>query len=169
MQPSEETVSAFNAFASANNLQATIISPNQDWVSITLPVSKANSLFAAQFQTFKHADMSAPITRTLTLSLPSNLVGHVDVVHPTTDFTGPDVRLAPSRRKLNIAPKQRAVVERAVSPSCNSNVSTGVITPTCLQVSNIEYIAHANLIILLLYRSCMVYLLPQPPRRATPC
>ncbi|KAJ7482011.1 hypothetical protein FB451DRAFT_1006791, partial [Mycena latifolia] len=61
-------------------------SPNGDWMSITLPVSQANELFDAQFEVFTHPSMTNTITRTLSVSLPSELVGHVDVIHPTTTF-----------------------------------------------------------------------------------
>ncbi|KAF8158780.1 family S53 protease-like protein [Mycena galopus ATCC 62051] len=123
--PSSATVSAFNAFASANGLTPTVISPNGDWVSITLPVSQANNLFAAEFALFTHPSLSSPIRRTLSVSLPSELVGHVDVIHPSTAFAAPDIRLVPS------IPQMRS---RGVPPaSCNSKDPTGVITPTCLQ------------------------------------
>ncbi|KAE9382492.1 hypothetical protein BT96DRAFT_1027634 [Gymnopus androsaceus JB14] len=82
VQPSSETVSAFSAFASANGLEPTVISPNGDWVSITLPVSQANQLFATQFEVFTHPDMLNTITRTLSVSLPSELVGHIDLHQP---------------------------------------------------------------------------------------
>ncbi|KAJ7808651.1 subtilisin-like protein [Mycena olivaceomarginata] len=59
--PSPETVSAFGAFASANGLTPKVISPNGDWVSITLPVSKANKLFAAEFDVFTHPSLAGPI------------------------------------------------------------------------------------------------------------
>ncbi|KAJ7628121.1 Pro-kumamolisin, activation domain-containing protein [Mycena rosella] len=48
-QPSSATVSAFNTFATANGLTPTVISPNGDWVSITLNLSQANRLVAAEF------------------------------------------------------------------------------------------------------------------------
>ncbi|KAF8197239.1 Pro-kumamolisin, activation domain-containing protein [Mycena galopus ATCC 62051] len=84
VQPSNETVAAFNSFAAANGLNSTIISPNGDWLSLALTVSQANHLFGAQFEKFSHASLMEPITRTLTISLPSELIGHVDVVHPST-------------------------------------------------------------------------------------
>ncbi|KAJ7457795.1 family S53 protease-like protein [Mycena latifolia] len=124
VQPSQETVSTFNAFASANGLKPTVISPNGDWVSITLPVSQANKLFAAQFEVFAHPSMTETVTRTLSVSLPSELVGHVDVLHPTTEFVEPNARLAPPMRTLD---------KRAPAASCNSSVASGVVTPTCLQ------------------------------------
>ncbi|KAJ7508953.1 family S53 protease-like protein [Mycena galericulata] len=124
VQPSSDTVAAFNSFASANGLKPTVISPNGDWVSITLPVSQANDLFAAQFETFTHPSMTDTITRTLSVSLPSELVGHVDVIHPTTEFTEPNARLVPTHSLLT---------KRATPVSCNSSVATGVVTPACLQ------------------------------------
>ncbi|KAJ6467885.1 family S53 protease-like protein [Mycena sanguinolenta] len=124
-QPSADTISAFDAFASANGLTPTVISPNGDWVSITLPVSKANTLFAAEFNQFTHPSINGPITRTLSVSLPSELVGHVDVIHPTTAFVTSDVRLMPR--------VPRIVRRGEPAASCNSSDPAGVITPTCLQ------------------------------------
>lgn len=123
-QPSAATVSAFNAFASANGLTPTVISPNGDWLAITLPVSKANKLFAAQFDVFTHPSLNSPIMRTLSVSLPSELVGHVDVLHPTTAFVTSDVRLVPAFPKIK---------RRGPAASCNSSDPAGIITPTCLQ------------------------------------
>ncbi|KAJ7731300.1 family S53 protease-like protein [Mycena maculata] len=127
VEPSSETVSVFNAFAAANNLKPTVISPNGDWVSITLPVSQANQMFAAQFEVFSHPDLTNTITRTLSVSLPSELVGHVDVVHPTTEFTQPNVRMLPAASTIQL--------DKRATPaaSCNSDLPSGVVTPACLQ------------------------------------
>ncbi|KAK6988683.1 family S53 protease-like protein [Favolaschia claudopus] len=126
IQPSSDTVAAFNAWASANGLTTTPISPAGDWVSITLPVSKANTLFGAKFEYFSHPELSEKITRTLSVSLPSELVGHVDVIHPTVDFSEPNPRLAPSFTPVTVE-------KRAPPASCNTNVASGIITPACLQ------------------------------------
>ena len=119
MSPSASTLSAFNAFVKANNLQTADVSPNGEWVSLTTTVGQANALFGAKFETFTHAEMSEPIVRTLSVSLPSELVGHVDVVHPTTSFEDPNVRLSPITATVD---------KRAIPAACNST-----ITPTCLQ------------------------------------
>ncbi|KAJ6603478.1 subtilisin-like protein [Mycena vulgaris] len=124
VQPSPDTLAAFNSFAAANKLQPTVISPNGEWVSITLPVSRANTLFAADFQIFTHPAMPRSITRTLSVSLPIELVGHVDVLHPTTTFTEPSVRLAASPSRSG---------NRPVNASCDTSLASGVITPACLQ------------------------------------
>jgi tripeptidyl-peptidase-1 len=123
-QPSADTVSAFDAFASANGLVSTVISPNRDWVSITLSVSEANKLFAAEFAIYTHPDLKRTITRTLTVSLPSELVGHVDVIHPTTAFVTPNTRLVSPGRQINA---------RGPAASCNSRDPSSVVTPACLQ------------------------------------
>ncbi|KAJ7121457.1 family S53 protease-like protein [Mycena epipterygia] len=126
VQPSPTKISAFNAFASANGLKPTVISPNGDWVSITLPVSQANKLFAARFEVFAHPAMTHAITRTLSVSLPSELVGHVDVLHPTTQFVGSRSSPRPARSNVDLTNGPPA--------SCNTTVQgTGVVTPTCLQ------------------------------------
>ncbi|KAJ6467910.1 family S53 protease-like protein [Mycena sanguinolenta] len=126
VQPSADTVSAFNAFASANGITPTVISPNGDWVSITLSVSKANTLFAAEFERFTHPSINGSITRTLSVSLPSELVGHIDVIHPTTAFVTPGARLGSSIRR-------RLTGRDGPAASCNTSDPAGVITPTCLQ------------------------------------
>jgi tripeptidyl-peptidase I len=120
VQPSDATVSAFNAFANANNLQTSVVSPNGDWISFTTTVEHANALFGATFETFTHQAMAKPLTRTLSMSIPEELVGHVDTVHPSTSFDVPDPHLAPF-----VVP---VPVKRDIPASCNST-----ITPSCLQ------------------------------------
>ncbi|KAJ7791981.1 subtilisin-like protein [Mycena olivaceomarginata] len=129
VQPSNETVAVFNSFVAANGLKKpAVISPNGDWLSLTLTVSQANQLFGAQFEKFSHASLTEPITRTLTISLPSELIGHVDVIHPSTSFTGRN----PSFSPLSFHPHSS---EKRTEPvaSCNSSRPDGIVTPTCLQ------------------------------------
>ncbi|KAF7368073.1 Family S53 protease-like protein [Mycena sanguinolenta] len=124
IQPSSETVSAFDAFASANGLTPTVISPNGDWVSLMLPVSQANTLFAADFQHYTHPSLDCSITRSLSVSLPSELVGHVTVLHPTTAFVsavGRNVRLAP----ISTIPHLGRRDQVQVPASCNTTEPSG--------------------------------------------
>ncbi|KAJ7448380.1 family S53 protease-like protein [Mycena latifolia] len=125
MRPSAETIAAFNAFASANGLKPTEISPNEDWVSLTLPVSQANKLFAANFEVFTHVSSTQMLTRTLSVSLPFELVGHVDVISPSIDFVDPNPRLTPLTN-VNLQKRDPAA-------SCNTSIGSGIITPACLQ------------------------------------
>ncbi|KAF7368598.1 Family S53 protease-like protein [Mycena venus] len=120
---SMEDARAFMSFASANGLNFSAISPNEDWFSVTLPISQANSLFAANFEKFTNPKMKTALTRTLSVSLPEELFGHVEVLHPTTAFDGPA-----TRPRLASGNQSR----RAVPPdSCMGPGNT--ITPACLQ------------------------------------
>ncbi|KAJ7458107.1 Pro-kumamolisin, activation domain-containing protein [Mycena latifolia] len=76
VQPSRTTRAAFDAFASAHSLNSTVIEPNTDWLSLSLPVAQANELFAAHFEVFAHPSVPRTIARTLTLSLRSASPNH---------------------------------------------------------------------------------------------
>ncbi|KAJ6573391.1 family S53 protease-like protein [Mycena vulgaris] len=122
--PDTPTLSAFNAFATANGLTPSIISPNGDWAAVILPVHQANTLFNTRFEKFTHPALPQAITRTLSVSLPSELVGHIDVLHPTTSFPDPQPRLAAVVPNLE---------KHSPDASCDTSLATGVITPVCLQ------------------------------------
>ena len=124
IQPASAALTAFNSFAKANNLTSTTLSPNGEWISISTTVGQANVLFGADFQSFKHQSLSKPLVRTLAVYLPSELVGHIDVIHPTTSFALPNQRL----RSSASPPVDRASLKRDVPASCNSTIS-----PACLQ------------------------------------
>ncbi|KAJ7342439.1 subtilisin-like protein, partial [Mycena albidolilacea] len=128
VQPSNETVAAFNSFAAANGLKPTVVSPNGDWLSLVLTVSQANHLFGAQFEKFSHASLPEPITRTLKISLPSELIGHVEVVHPSTSFAGRGPGFAQLPFLAHSSEKRTEPVA-----ACNSSRPDGIVTPTCLQ------------------------------------
>jgi tripeptidyl-peptidase-1 len=87
-------------------------------------VSQANDLFAAQFEVYSHPSMSNTITRTLSVSLPQELVGHVQVIHPTTAFVKPGGRMGSMIE--HVQHNKRA-------PSCNTSLPDGIMTPACLQ------------------------------------
>ncbi|KAJ7830645.1 subtilisin-like protein [Mycena olivaceomarginata] len=127
--PSSDAVNAFNSFASVNGLKPSVISPYGDWVSVSLPVSKANKLFGANYTNFTHAGLPDPIMRTLSISLPSELVGHVDVIHPSTAFTTPDPRIGQSIR-FDVPNLRRDATAPA---ECDVNDPNNSITPACLQ------------------------------------
>ncbi|KAJ7848191.1 subtilisin-like protein [Mycena olivaceomarginata] len=114
--PSTDAVNAFNAFTSANGLKSSVTSPYGEWVSVSLPVSKANQLFGAKFTNFTHTDLPAPIIRTLS------------VVHPTTAFTTPK-RVWDNLSELDIPNRRRDATAPAECDTSNPNNS---ITPACL-------------------------------------
>lgn len=72
-----------NAWLTENDISAETITPAGDWLSFSIPVSKANELLDTQFTVFQHDETSTQTVRTLAYSIPADLVGHVELVHPT--------------------------------------------------------------------------------------
>ncbi|CAK5281051.1 unnamed protein product [Mycena citricolor] len=128
MAPSSATLSAFNSFASAHGLNTTKVSPYGEWITATVPVAKANEMFDANFELFSHPDLDGKIARTMSVSLPSEMVGVVNVVHPSTAFAPPPFKNAPSLIQIPV-PK----LKRGIAASCNTSEPNGVTTPACLQ------------------------------------
>ena len=74
------------AWLKENDIEATKASPAGDWLSFSIPVSKANELLDADFSEFTHTDSETTLIRTLTYSIPADLKGQLDFVHPTTVY-----------------------------------------------------------------------------------
>ena len=74
-----------NEWLASNGITgAQSISPAGDWLSFSIPVSKANEMLAANFAVFTNTDSGNQLVRTLSYSIPAELKGHLDFVHPTT-------------------------------------------------------------------------------------
>ena len=84
--PSQATKDAVGSWLRDNGLNATTISPAGDWIAINVPVSKANEMLDADFSEFTHIDTGKTFIRTLTYSIPTDLKGQLDFVHPTTVY-----------------------------------------------------------------------------------
>ncbi|KAI0367268.1 family S53 protease [Pilatotrama ljubarskyi] len=128
--PKPESVAAVNAWLNEQGIEATKLSPAGDWLSFSAPVSKASSLLDAQFSVFNHTPSGSTIIRTHAYSIPADLKGHLDLVHPTTAFTqpfkGPVLNFVPSSG--NRPTPAVNLSSDAVPASCQSEV-----TPACLQ------------------------------------
>ncbi|KAK7000200.1 family S53 protease-like protein [Favolaschia claudopus] len=127
MAPSSDTLNAFSSFTSTHGLNTSIVSPHGDWVAVTLPVWQANTLFRATYTNYTNPELPTPIIRTLSISLPIELAGHVDVIHPSTAFATPKFRPISSF-------KSKVFKRDAIAPAdCNTSDSINAITPACLQ------------------------------------
>ncbi|KAF7318601.1 Peptidase S53 domain-containing protein [Mycena chlorophos] len=129
--PSATTSSAVLAWLSEHNIKSSAISPAGDTLSITLPVSQANSLLDTTFSTYKHVSTGKTVIRTLEYSIPTALQGHIDLVYPATSFVTPQATPKYTSLKTKREVKrdlQARVDKRAVPATC-----TETITPTCLQ------------------------------------
>ncbi|EPS96634.1 hypothetical protein FOMPIDRAFT_1167297 [Fomitopsis schrenkii] len=86
VKPTEESVGAVDAWLNENGLSATPLSSAGDWLSVDIPVSKANDMLGAHFSVFTHEATGRQTIRTLQYSIPTDLVQHVDLIHPTVTF-----------------------------------------------------------------------------------
>ncbi|THH18975.1 hypothetical protein EW146_g2121 [Bondarzewia mesenterica] len=127
--PKQESVDLVTEWLSKNGLTALKASPAGDWLQVNMTVEQANSLFDAEFVTFKHETTGKDAVRTLEYSIPASLQGHLDFVHPTVNFP-----VGLSRKPLTAIPIPKSIVKgsnltsNGVPSSCSSN-----ITPSCLQ------------------------------------
>ncbi|OBZ77185.1 Tripeptidyl-peptidase sed3 [Grifola frondosa] len=128
VSPKADSLTAVNSWLSANDLNATKLSPAGDWLAIELPVSKANDLFNADFSLFTHESSGVQAIRTMAYSIPASLKGHLNLVYPTTSF--PD----PSASGSTFVPLKYIKRVESDSSSIPSPLPCGNgTTPACLQ------------------------------------
>ncbi|THH32196.1 hypothetical protein EUX98_g1969 [Antrodiella citrinella] len=126
--PKAETVTAVNQWLSENGLNSTKISPTGDWIAVEVPVSKASELLDASFATFTHVETGDATIRTLAYSIPTDLVGHVELVHPTISFPNPLGHLPVFSTPAKVFNPAANLTSNAVPSSCANTV-----TPACVQ------------------------------------
>ena len=85
VSPAEESIALVHAWLEEHDITNTVYSPAKDWVSIVVPIEKAEQLLQTSYRTYGHSDGST-ISRTPEWSLPLHLHEHIDVVQPTTSF-----------------------------------------------------------------------------------
>ncbi|EJD51338.1 family S53 protease [Auricularia subglabra TFB-10046 SS5] len=123
MAPAPGTAAAVNAWLADHDVRSERASPAGDWIQFTVPVSKANMLFDADFKVFQHTKTKSQGIRTLQYSLPSALGSKVNVLFPGISFWNPS--MAPKFTRIH---GQDGLNRRQVSASC-----LNTITPPCLQ------------------------------------
>ncbi|CDO75036.1 hypothetical protein BN946_scf184640.g11 [Trametes cinnabarina] len=127
--PAPESVNAIEAWLADNGISAKTVSPAGDWMAFEITVSKANELLDADFSVFTHEATGQQFVRTLSYSIPAQLQGHLDLVHPTVSFPDP-LAGRPAVSSLDMSKKRgaRDLSSRGIPASCATS-----ITPACLQ------------------------------------
>ncbi|KAI0040880.1 subtilisin-like protein [Auriscalpium vulgare] len=126
VSPKPETIAAVDVWLSENGLSAKTLSPGGDWLGFQTTVSHANELFDTQFSTFVHDFSGAEYIRTLAYSIPTSLKGHLQLVHPTTTFSGPQRAVVST--PLKFKPTSRSLTSDAAPDFCND-----ILDPLCIQ------------------------------------
>lgn len=104
--PSLDSVTAVNSWLSLNGLNATIASPAGDWLAVQVPVSKANEILSANYSVFTHVSTGLRTVRTLAYSIPTDLVGHLDLLprslwkHSSCRFLSSGIRHRPKQHNF---------------------------------------------------------------------
>lgn len=88
VQPTGDTVDSVHSWLASHGISDIDYSPAKDWISIIIPIEKAEDLLQTKYSKFQHTS-GHTISRAPEWSLPRHLHEHVDVVQPTTSFFQP--------------------------------------------------------------------------------
>ncbi|EXJ57779.1 uncharacterized protein A1O5_12337 [Cladophialophora psammophila CBS 110553] len=149
LQPSDETFNLVWDWLSNNGIDPSHCEINsaRDWITITLPVNKAEELLDTKYSVYQHQD-GTKLIRTSSWSLPRSLHDHVTTIQPTTAFLRANPKastLIDVPMDLDISQLTAAANATTIKSSCNF----GGMTPKCLRTlyNTIDYkpqAAHNN-------------------------
>ncbi|KAJ7033466.1 subtilisin-like protein [Mycena alexandri] len=88
-KPSDETLELVDGWLATHNATSVKWSASRDSVSAVVPLSAAEDMLSTRFGVFEHAKSGKQVVRTLSYSLPLDLIPHIKFVHPTTAFFDP--------------------------------------------------------------------------------
>ncbi|KAK4223629.1 peptidase S8/S53 domain-containing protein [Podospora fimiseda] len=137
--PSDAATSAVVEWLQNHGIQPAV---DNDWVTFTTTVSKANRLLDTRFAWFKNSDDEdkSPKIRALSYAVPDQVARHIDLVQPTTRFGQPNPQRStifdmyrPERVhgiKLAVADNQSVNCGRYITPSCLRDLYNVKYTPT---------------------------------------
>ncbi|KAF9077948.1 subtilisin-like protein [Rhodocollybia butyracea] len=128
MRPEDETIQEVKEWLDWHGIEDDAISTSSDrWVTITVPISLAETMLNTTYHVYAHTETDETIVRTLEYSLPSHLHDHINLVSPTTYFgTTRGLKLTSFVKSSVAIPS----LSNNVTPSSSCNRT---ITPTCLQ------------------------------------
>jgi tripeptidyl-peptidase-1 len=84
--PSSETVQLVTEWLETHGVSAQTITAAGDWLSFSVPVSKAQDMFDANFDLYQHGDSGRKVVRTMAYSIPTHLKGHVELMYPGISY-----------------------------------------------------------------------------------
>jgi tripeptidyl-peptidase-1 len=88
VRPDAESINQVHAWLAEHGIEDIDYSPAKDWISIAIPIEKAEELLQTTYTKFQHRD-GFTVSRTPEWSLPAHLHEHIEVVQPTTSFFNP--------------------------------------------------------------------------------
>jgi tripeptidyl-peptidase-1 len=88
VRPDAESINQVHAWLAEHGISDIDYSPAKDWISIAIPIEKAEELLQTTYTKFEHRD-GFSVSRAPEWSLPAHLHEHIEVVQPTTSFFNP--------------------------------------------------------------------------------
>ncbi|KAM0715799.1 hypothetical protein Q7P37_008313 [Cladosporium fusiforme] len=88
IRPHDDSISQVHSWLEEHGIQDIDYSPAKDWISIVVPIEKAEELLQTTYSKFEHRDGHS-VSRAPEWSLPAHLHEHIEVVQPTTSFFKP--------------------------------------------------------------------------------
>ncbi|KAJ7072886.1 subtilisin-like protein [Mycena amicta] len=130
--PSNDSLSAVDAWLAANGARSVTWSASRDSVSAVVDVGRAEDMLSTRFSVFEHEKSGKRALRTLAYSLPEDLLEHITFVHPTTAFMDP---LRHGKRQFSIAERgENTLVKRPVVLNQSDFTScVTIIDPPCVR------------------------------------
>ncbi|KIX94599.1 uncharacterized protein Z520_09645 [Fonsecaea multimorphosa CBS 102226] len=133
IKPSDETYDLIRNWLSDNDIDPSHCEVNsaRDWITVTLPVNKAEVLLDTKYAVYQHEDGST-LVRTTSWSLPRSLHDHVTTIQPTTAFLRPNPKastLIDVPVDIDISQLTAAANATTIKGSCNF----AGMTPKCLR------------------------------------
>ncbi|KAI4724514.1 subtilisin-like protein [Aureobasidium sp. EXF-10728] len=81
----DESVQMVNSWLLGHGIETAVLSPSRDWITVSLPVRKVETLLNTTYSVYRHKDGSTLI-RAPEWSLPLYLHDAIDLIQPTTSF-----------------------------------------------------------------------------------
>ncbi|KAH0827690.1 hypothetical protein AYO21_08861 [Fonsecaea monophora] len=133
LRPSDETYQLVQDWLADNGIDPSHCQVNsaRDWVTVILPVNKAEELLDTKYSIYQHQD-GTRLIRTTSWSLPRSLHDHVTTIQPTTAF----LRANPKSSTLIDVPTDidiSQVTTAANATTIKSSCNFGGMTPKCLR------------------------------------
>ncbi|KAK6440992.1 hypothetical protein LTR95_002775 [Oleoguttula sp. CCFEE 5521] len=104
IRPADDTISMVHAWLREHGIENLDVAPAKDWISIVVPIEKAEQLLQTSYSKYKHVNGDT-VNRAPEWSLPLQLHEHIDVVQPTTSFMSPRAQFKPWGPKIEGPPQ----------------------------------------------------------------
>ncbi|KAI0048692.1 tripeptidyl peptidase A [Auriscalpium vulgare] len=87
--PHPDSVHAVNEWLAGHDISEgdCVRSPAKDWITVHVPVAKAEAMLDTKFHVWKHAKDEDSVVRTTSYSLPEHMHAHIELIQPTTLFS----------------------------------------------------------------------------------